>query len=73
MKKRVTNTDRYSMLIYWSPEDNSFLSSVFDLQGCMADGETYEEVLTNTKIAIKHWIKVAKKEGREIPQPEECK
>jgi len=35
----------------------------------MADGETYEEALTNVQIVIEEWIETARSTGREIPQP----
>jgi predicted RNase H-like HicB family nuclease len=35
----------------------------------MADGETYEEALTNVQIVIEEWIENARSTGREISQP----
>lgn len=36
---------KYEFIIYWSEEDNSFIAEVPELPGCLADGETYLEVL----------------------------
>lgn len=60
---------RYELIIYWSEEDQSFVVEVPELPGCMADGQTYEEAVTNARIAIEEWIQTAKELGREIPEP----
>jgi predicted RNase H-like HicB family nuclease len=60
---------KYEIIIYWSEKDNSFLTEVPELAGCMADGETYQEALANTEIIIQEWIETAQTLGRPIPQP----
>jgi predicted RNase H-like HicB family nuclease len=60
---------RYEIIIYWSEKDNSFLTEVPELAGCMADGETYQEALVNTEVVISEWIETAQSLGRQIPQP----
>ena len=53
-----------------SPEDGGgFLATVPDLPGCMSDGETPEEALTNVQDAIAAWIEAAQDMGRKVPQP----
>jgi predicted RNase H-like HicB family nuclease len=59
----------YSVLIIWSKEDEAFLAQVLELPGCVADGATREEALTNATIAAQNWIDTAKEIGREIPEP----
>ena len=54
----------------WSDADQAFLVRVPELAGCMADGSTYEEAVTNAKIVIGHWIETARELGREIPSPQ---
>ena len=61
--------NRYEIIIYWSTEDNCYISEVPELPGCMADGKTREEVLKKTETIINEWIETAKEEGREIPVP----
>ena len=61
--------NHYEIIIYWSTEDNCYISEVPELPGCMADGKTREEVLKNTETIINEWIETAKEEGREIPVP----
>ena len=60
---------KYEIVIYWSEEDNTFVADVPELPGCMADGETYQEALSNAEIVIQEWIETARELGREIPQP----
>lgn len=60
---------RYEVIIYWSGEDGAFVAEVPELPGCMADGATYQEALTNAETVIQEWIETAKKLGRPIPEP----
>jgi len=60
---------KYEMIIYWSEEDQSFLVEVPELPGCMADGKTYEEAVSNSKQIIEEWIETARELGRPIPEP----
>ena len=61
--------EKYEVIIYWSDEDATFVAEVPELPGCMADGATREEALTNAQVIIKEWIKTAKELGRLIPEP----
>ena len=61
--------NRYEIIIYWSDEDDAFLAEVPELPGCMSDGRTYYEALSNAEQIIAEWLDTAKKEGRAIPQP----
>ncbi|MCK4245487.1 MAG: type II toxin-antitoxin system HicB family antitoxin, partial [Candidatus Omnitrophica bacterium] len=40
-----------------------------ELPGCVADGSTREEALSNAHVVIQEWIETAKELGREIPEP----
>jgi predicted RNase H-like HicB family nuclease len=62
-------TAKYEIIIYWSQEDNAFIAEVPELPGCMADGKTQREVLSNAEVVIREWIDTAKELGRPIPQP----
>ncbi|AAK24833.1 type II toxin-antitoxin system HicB family antitoxin [Caulobacter vibrioides] len=54
-----------------SVEDGGgYLATVPDLPGCMSDGATEAEVLTNIEDAIAQWIDHALSEGRKIPEPD---
>jgi predicted RNase H-like HicB family nuclease len=60
---------KYEIIIYWSEEDGAFLAEVPELPGCMADGQTYQDALTNVERVIQEWIETAKELGRAIPEP----
>ncbi len=60
---------KYEIIIYWSNDDECYVAEVPELSGCMADGKTYSEALTNTEVIIREWIETAKETGRQIPQP----
>lgn len=60
--------ERYEIIIYWSDENNAYISEVLGLPGCMAHGESYESTLKNIKEAIQLWIKTAKEFNDFIPE-----
>lgn len=60
---------KYELIIWWSQDDDAFLVEVPELPGCMADGATYEEAITNVQVVISEWIETARALGREIPVP----
>lgn len=69
MKKNI-GTEEYSISICYSSEDFCYVADVLEFDGhCMAHGDTYEEALKEIKVAIKGWLKAAKKSGIEIPVP----
>jgi predicted RNase H-like HicB family nuclease len=53
----------------WSQEDQAFIAEVPELPGCVADGKTYREALTNVEVIIQEWLETAKELGRPIPAP----
>lgn len=65
----TTNNSRYEIIIYWSDEDQAFIAEVPELPGCAADGETYEDALTNVQTIMGEWIETARDLGREAPKP----
>ncbi len=60
--------NKYEMIIYWSEEDKLFVAEIPELPGCMADGHSYQEAVSNAEIIINEWIETAKDSGREIPK-----
>ena len=60
---------KYELIIYWSESDEAFIVEVPELPGCIADGQTYIEAVTNAEIVIQEWIKTAQELGRDIPVP----
>ena len=59
----------YEMIIWWSTEDDAYVVDVPELPGCMAHGASRQEAIKNGEDAIKLWIKTAKEDKQEIPQP----
>ena len=60
---------RYEVIIYWSDADKAFIAEAPELAGCMADGATHKEALSNLRVVIKEWIETAKELDRYIPEP----
>ena len=60
---------KYEIIIYWSKEDDCFISEVPELAGCKSDGKSYIEALRNAEVIISEWIDTAKLLGRNIPKP----
>ena len=60
---------RYEIIIYWSDEDDAFIAEAPELPGCMADGITYQEAVSNLEVVIQEWIETAQELGRPIPAP----
>ena len=50
-------------------EGGGWLAEVPELAGCMSDGETIEEAITNGREALLDCIEVFKEPGRKIPKP----
>jgi len=60
---------KYEIIIYWSEEDKAFIAEVPELPGCMADGGSYQDALSNAEVIIQEWVETSKELGRPIPQP----
>ena len=60
---------KYEVIVWWSEKDQVYIAEVPELPGCMSDGKTYEETLKNIQVIISEWIEIAKKIGREVPNP----
>lgn len=50
-------------------DGGGFLARVPELHGCMSDGDTPEEAVSNVLDAIEAWKEAARDLGREIPAP----
>lgn len=50
-------------------EGGGYLVEAYDLNGCIADGETIEEAIHNLEDAITSWMETAKELGNIIPKP----
>lgn len=63
------NESQYEMIIYWDKTDNIFVVDVPELSGCMAHGKTKKEALENAEKAVEFWLKTAKEDGIQVPEP----
>ena len=61
--------NKYEMIVYWSEEDKAFLVEIPELSGCMADGKSYQEAVSNAEVIIQEWLDTASELGRVIPSP----
>ncbi len=60
---------QYEMIIYWDKTDNIYVVDVPELPGCMAHGKSKKEALENAEKAVEFWLKTAKEDGMQIPEP----
>lgn len=60
---------KYEIILYWRTEDDAYIAEIPELPGCMADGSTMVEALTNAELVISEWIETAKDLNRPIPEP----
>ena len=65
------NLDRYQFTVrpLSKDEGGGYLVEYPDFPGCMSDGETIEEAITNGREALRDCTEVLKESGRKIPQP----
>jgi predicted RNase H-like HicB family nuclease len=62
-------TNRYEIILYWSEIDDAAIAEVPELLGCMADGQTYQEALSQVEVIISEWIETPQELERSVPQP----
>lgn len=60
---------RYGIAIFWSEEDDQWISIVPDLRGCSASGDTLEEALQEIQIAKDLWLESTREHDEHLPEP----
>ena len=60
---------RYSMVIQWSDQDQSFLVSLPEFGDCKTHGNTYEEAAKHGQEVLEILIESAQQDGEELPEP----
>jgi antitoxin HicB len=65
------NLDKYQFTVrpLSKEEGGGYLVEYPDIPGCMSDGETIEEAITNGREALLDCMEVFKDSGRKIPKP----
>lgn len=66
-----TNLDTYPITIrpLSKEEGGGYLVEYPEIPGCMSDGETIEEAISNGREALRDCLAVFKETGRKAPQP----
>lgn len=59
----------FNISVLLPEEGGGYLIEFLDLPGCISDGETIDEAITNGRDAIFCWIETAKQYGDDIPLP----
>ena len=67
--RQPVSTVRYSMLIEWSDEDDTYIVTVPELPGCITHGATYADAVRQGEDAIVTWLETARAWGDPIPPP----
>ena len=62
--------NRYSMNIFWSDEDESYIATCPEFPGLSAFGETPEEALAEAQIALQLFIDTYNEDGLPLPEPQ---
>ncbi|AFY91509.1 type II toxin-antitoxin system HicB family antitoxin [Chamaesiphon minutus] len=57
---------QYPIVIY-PCEEGGYVAEVSALKGCLAQGETLDEVLNELKIVTDLWMETAEKYGQKLP------
>jgi len=59
----------YSIIVFYSAEDNAYVAEIPDLAGCNALGSSPEEAVRELAIAKQAWLDGAREAGAPIPEP----
>jgi predicted RNase H-like HicB family nuclease len=60
---------KYEIIIYWSAADNVYVAEMPELKGCVAHGDTPDEVLKEITLVAEAWLALAREKGWQIPEP----
>ncbi|MBK5290359.1 MAG: type II toxin-antitoxin system HicB family antitoxin [Acidobacteriia bacterium] len=65
------NLDQYQFTVrpLSKQEGGGYLVEYPDLPGCMSDGETIDEAITNGREALRDCMEVFRESGRKVPKP----
>jgi predicted RNase H-like HicB family nuclease len=62
-------THTYLINVFWSDENEAWVTDVPDLAYCSALGDTPHEAVAEVEVAVAPWLQAAKSSGRQAPQP----
>ncbi len=58
----------YTIVVFYSVEDEGYIADIPDLEFCSAFGETAEEAFREVQIAKQLWLDTAQAKGKAIPE-----
>ena len=61
---------RYSMVIQWSDEDQTYIVSIPEFPGNLTHGDTYEEAVKQGEDLIESLIMWTQQDGKPLPEPQ---
>lgn len=61
------NRMKFKVIFEWNDEEGGYTVTVPSLPGCITEGDTFEEALTNSQEAIAGYIEALKIQGRPLP------
>ena len=61
---------RYSMLIQWSDEDQVYVVTLPEFDGCLTHADTYEDAAKNGREVLELLIETHQADGRPLPEPQ---
>ena len=59
----------YARMIWPDIDEGGFVGEILELEGCLTQGETLEEVWKNLDDAMRGWIEAQLDQGRTVPTP----
>lgn len=62
-------TPRYHMNVFWSRNDECWVTDVPDLKPCSGLGDTPQEALAEAQVAVELWLETAHDNGLPVPEP----
>lgn len=68
MKKKLSHTILEYTVIFEPAQEGGYVVSVPALPGCVTQGDTFEEAVSNIKDAMRGYLEVLKEERQPIPQ-----
>jgi predicted RNase H-like HicB family nuclease len=63
-------SNKYTIQIFWSAEDEAFVAVCREFSGLSAFGETREEALREAQIALDLIIETYREKGISLPEPQ---
>jgi antitoxin HicB len=67
MFRRELKLMKFKVIFEWNDDGGGYTATVPGLPGCISEGDTLEEAVTNTEEAIIGYIEALKIQGRPLP------